>query len=1032
MSGNLGVPQFPAPSSAQRVGGGRNKVALKPGRSLMDWIRLSKSRDLSGTGGRLQNVTPEELAKHDTESDAWTAIRGKVYNVTAYAEYHPGGAEELMRAAGRDGTDLFNEVHRWVNYESMLESCLVGRLRTTLHVSPNAGTPKRKPPKVQTGFLKPPLPANLTLPKPPGAAFEEKLKENSDGRPVTSVTPSEQQKLENTGGRPVSSADTVDNPWPTHPQPSKPSLPNPSVQETVPTDKSDTMDSSGVPVLTVESPIIPVPTFARESVQDTEAPTNKSDVVDSPGNTVLTVDNPVLPVPTVARESVRYDWFQSDKHVNLVMYTKRKGLTRENVILDKTGREFELRLFLGLQQVYQVHVELEEEVTDEFSVTFGASGSKLDVRLTKVTAGRKWRRLGSSLDQDGRLVGTEDCERRYRACTVESRAEVTYDTTLYRVQLPPGSRMWVPAGHHVYLRSAVSGVGQVERPYTPVPASLTTPAQVDSQGTGMCLMIKVYPQGVLTPVLAELQPGDHLDISDYDSTLALPPLDDKTSVAFLVAGTGFTPGDLPAPGPVTMTMVCGPVAFNQTAVKQPVQGTSVIVLHPGSSFLRIGRASDTFPHVIPQVIARRRCCKPDTAGKHEDRTLLRQEACQTESRAVHEQGLRGVQQALMSIITSSGQHRLAPPTEQLAAYNAQVGPQIEDTSDLEWTDTTSKPQYLVGQEVLYLHPSESYNIHWPMSCGQLHLHSGTGGSLTAVLADLETIWTTAIEKFLEIPVKDLKHYRCILLVPDIYNRQHIKELINLLLNRLGFSAAIAHQESVCATFGSGVASACVVDVGDQKTAVCCVEDGLSHRNSRLWLDYGGRDVTRSLEWLLRKTNFPYKDCNLLDRLDCQLLQELKHTSCHLNKDQSGARLQDVHVQRPDTFSRRYQIRVGEETIQAPMGLFYPQLFGLVSGSLVHTQLRNQGDPEDIHDEHYLLQTQSTQQQVAKAVAEKKAKASSKHGGEGDKTSSDAKLSLEPRHKRAREEAAGGLRRLSIAGGRSGYPPPPGGGLNPPP
>ncbi|XP_078660877.1 cytochrome b5 reductase 4-like isoform X2 [Branchiostoma floridae x Branchiostoma belcheri] len=655
MSGNLGVPQFPAPSSAQRVGGGRNKVALKPGRSLMDWIRLSKSRDLSGTGGRLQNVTPEELAKHDTESDAWTAIRGKVYNVTAYAEYHPGGAEELMRAAGRDGTDLFNEVHRWVNYESMLESCLVGRLRTTLHVSPNAGTPKRKPPKVQTGFLKPPLPVNLTLPKPPGAAFEEKLKENSDGRPVTSVTPSEQQKLENTGGRPVSSADTVDNPWPTNPQLTKPSLPYPSAQETeVPTDKSDVVDSPGVPVLTVDNPVLPVPTFARESMQDTdtcdvirepfsqaEVPTDKSDTVDSPGVPVLTVESPILPVPTSAREAVRYDWFQSDKHVNIVVYTKRKGLTRENVTLDKTGRELKLRLFLGHQQLYQVHVELEEEVTDEFSVTFGASGSKLDVRLMKVTAGRKWRRLGSPLDQDGRLVRTEDCERRYRTCTVESRAEVTYDTTLFRVRLPPGSRMWVPAGYHVYLRSLVSSYGQVSRPYTPVPASLTTPAQVDSQGIGMNLMIKVYPQGVLTPALAELQPGDHLDISDFDSTLALPPLDDKTSIAFLVAGTGFTPvpglatqllsdqkfdkvkitifffnkqardilwrdqlekleqryaqrlkvihvlsdpgsewsgrsgrvrsevveGDLPAPGPVTMVMVCGPVAFNQEAVK---------------------------------------------------------------------------------------------------------------------------------------------------------------------------------------------------------------------------------------------------------------------------------------------------------------------------------------------------------------------------------------------------------------------------------------------------------------------------------
>lgn len=46
------------------------------------------------------------------------------------------------------------------------------------------------------------------------------------------------------------------------------------------------------------------------------------------------------------------------------------------------------------------------------------------------------------------------------------------------------------------------------------------------------------------------------------------------------------------------------------------------------------------------------------------------------------------------------------------------------------------------------------------------------------------------------------------------------------------TAIIVHQESVCATFGSGLSSACVVDVGDQKTSLCCVEDGVSQRNSR--------------------------------------------------------------------------------------------------------------------------------------------------------------------------------------------------------
>ncbi|NXD26104.1 NB5R4 reductase, partial [Spelaeornis formosus] len=105
------------------------QVPLKPGRSLMDWIRLTKSgKDLTGLKGRLVEVTEDELSKHNRREDCWICIRGFVYNVTPYMEYHPGGEDELMKAAGTDGTDLFDQVHRWVNYESMLKECLVGRM----------------------------------------------------------------------------------------------------------------------------------------------------------------------------------------------------------------------------------------------------------------------------------------------------------------------------------------------------------------------------------------------------------------------------------------------------------------------------------------------------------------------------------------------------------------------------------------------------------------------------------------------------------------------------------------------------------------------------------------------------------------------------------------------------------------------------------------------------------------------------------------------------------------------------------------
>ena len=38
--------------------------------------------------------------------------------MTPYLEYHPGGIPEIMRGAGRDGTDLFDEVRRSCSFGS--------------------------------------------------------------------------------------------------------------------------------------------------------------------------------------------------------------------------------------------------------------------------------------------------------------------------------------------------------------------------------------------------------------------------------------------------------------------------------------------------------------------------------------------------------------------------------------------------------------------------------------------------------------------------------------------------------------------------------------------------------------------------------------------------------------------------------------------------------------------------------------------------------------------------------------------------
>ena len=131
----------PPVNSQQRVTGGlspnglvptpnqRGKVLLAPGHSPMDWAALTRKGNLTGVD-TFQRVTPSVLKSKTGRKGkpAWSSWQGKVYNITPYIAFHPGGETEIMKAAGRDGTKLFLEAHPWVNWENMLNSCLVGVL----------------------------------------------------------------------------------------------------------------------------------------------------------------------------------------------------------------------------------------------------------------------------------------------------------------------------------------------------------------------------------------------------------------------------------------------------------------------------------------------------------------------------------------------------------------------------------------------------------------------------------------------------------------------------------------------------------------------------------------------------------------------------------------------------------------------------------------------------------------------------------------------------------------------------------------
>ncbi|KNZ46695.1 hypothetical protein VP01_703g4 [Puccinia sorghi] len=169
-----------------------------------------------------------------------------------------------------------------------------------------------------------------------------------------------------------------------------------------------------------------------------------------------------------------------------------------------------------------------------------------------------------------------------------------------------------------------------------------------------------------------------------------------------------------------------------------------------------------------------------------------------------------------------------------------------------------------------------YAIRWPLLAGHLNQNPSAGYRTKAeILADIEAVWLYALSTHLGIKEQDLKEYSAILILPDIYDHVYLREMVDLLFRALGFKQICLQQESLCACFGAGLGSACVVDIGATTTSVSCVEEGWVLPDTRIQLPIGGDDITIVLAGMLRRQNFPYKDLNLNCTWEWQMMEQLK-------------------------------------------------------------------------------------------------------------------------------------------------------------
>ncbi|RSH90017.1 Cytochrome b2, mitochondrial precursor [Saitozyma podzolica] len=112
--GYTGHVRLDSPAEAdasKRRGGQPDSLTGLESRDMMFQLQTNDSPGDSAGRQAESYITMEEVARHNLSQDAWVVVDGKVYDVTDFHKFHPGGSGIIVGNAGRDVTELFRPVH---------------------------------------------------------------------------------------------------------------------------------------------------------------------------------------------------------------------------------------------------------------------------------------------------------------------------------------------------------------------------------------------------------------------------------------------------------------------------------------------------------------------------------------------------------------------------------------------------------------------------------------------------------------------------------------------------------------------------------------------------------------------------------------------------------------------------------------------------------------------------------------------------------------------------------------------------------
>ena len=205
----------------------------------------------------------------------------------------------------------------------------------------------------------------------------------------------------------------------------------------------------------------------------------------------------------------------------------------------------------------------------------------------------------------------------------------------------------------------------------------------------------------------------------------------------------------------------------------------------------------------------------------------------------------------------------------------------DDITDniFKWTeDILEEGEYLIGRAALSIPNEMNYEIRNPIKYGYFN----NDYLPSVVVNDLEKILSYCFYDILKLERKSINQnnsltsndinddlslsndlienkknvfhsqsitdMNLILIIPDVFIKQQIKLLLNLLFKKFQYKNIFLQTEAVSTTFGVASPIACIVDIGSSKVNISCVDEGYTIQETLIRRNYGGDDINSLLEY----------------------------------------------------------------------------------------------------------------------------------------------------------------------------------------